>query len=86
MWLELTRCRHKPRQGVLGTLQPRGGEAKAPELLVGAAPVYPTMARQARVEGQVTIEAVIDTNRKLANMNEKPVPTKTSITVNSRLP
>jgi len=70
------------------------------------------MARQAHVEGQVTIEALIDTNGKLTNMmvisgppllqqaaidslrtwkyqpgylNEKPIPTKTSITVNFRL-
>ena len=101
-----------PLQGVLATLQPRGGEAKVPQLLVSSAPIYPTMARQAHVEGQVTIEAVIDTNGKLTNMtvisgplllqqaaidslrtwkyqpgylNEKPVPTKTSITVNFRL-
>jgi TonB family protein len=101
-----------PLQGVLGTLQPLGGQAKAPELLVSSAPIYPAMARQARVEGQVTIEAVIDTNGKLTTMkvisgppllqqaaidslrtwkyqpgylNEKPVPTKTSITVNFRL-
>ena len=101
-----------PLQGVLGTLQPRGGDAKVPQLLVSSAPIYPTMARQAHMEGQVTIEAVIDTNGKLTNMtvisgppllqqaaidslrtwkyqpgylNEKPVPTKTSITVNFRL-
>jgi TonB family protein len=57
-----------PLQGVLGTLQPRGGDAKAPELLASSAPVYPAMARQARVEGQVTIEAVIDTTGTLTNM------------------
>ena len=101
-----------PLQGVLATVQPLGGQAKAPQLLVSSAPIYPTMARQAHVEGQVTIEAVIDTNGKLTNMtvisgplllqqaaidslrtwkyqpgylNEKPVPTKTSITVNFRL-
>jgi TonB family protein len=101
-----------PLQGVLPTLQPLGGQTKAPELLVSSAPIYPTMARQAHVEGQVTIEAVIDTNGKLTNMtvasgppllqqaaidslrtwkyqpgylNEKPVATKTSITVNFRL-
>jgi TonB family protein len=101
-----------PLQGVLPTLQPLGGQTKAPELLVSSAPIYPTMARQAHVEGQVTIEAVIDTNGKLTTMtvisgppllqqaaidslrtwkyqpgylNEKPVPTKTSITVNFRL-
>ena len=70
------------------------------------------MARQAKVEGQVTIDAVIDATGKLTNMtvisgppllqqaaidslrtwkyqpgylNEKPVPTKTSIIVNFRL-
>jgi TonB family protein len=101
-----------PLQGVLATVQPLGGQAKAPQLLVSSAPIYPTMARQARVEGQVTIEAVIDATGKLTNMtvvsgppllqqaaidslrtwkyqpgylNEKPVATKTSITVNFRL-
>ena len=99
-------------QGVLATLLPRGGRAKEPELLFSSAPIYPAMARQARVEGQVTIEAVIDTTGKLTNMtvisgapmlqqaaldslrswkyqpgylNEKPVPTKASITVNFHL-
>ena len=101
-----------PLQGVLATLPSRGGEAKGPELLVSSAPIYPAMARQAHMEGQVTIDAVIDTTGKLTNMtvvsgppllrqaaidslrtwkyqpgylNEKPVPTKTSITVNFRL-
>ena len=101
-----------PLQGVLGTVQPLGGQAKAPQLLVSSAPIYPALARQAHVEGQVTIEAVVDTSGKLINMtvisgppllqqaaidslrtwkyqpgylNEKPVPTKTSITVNFRL-
>ncbi len=99
-------------QGVLATLLPRGGRVKEPELLFSSAPIYPAMARQAHVEGQVTIEAVIDTTGKLTNMtvisgapmlqqaaldslrswkyqpgylNEKPVPTKTSITVNFHL-
>ena len=101
-----------PLQGVLATVQPRGGRATEPELLVSSAPIYPAMARQARVEGEVVIAAVIDTTGKLTNMtvvsgapllqnaaldslrtwryrpgylNEKPVSTKTSITVNFRL-
>jgi TonB family protein len=101
-----------PLQGVLGTQQPLGGQTKQPQLMVSSAPIYPALARQAHVEGQVTIEAVIDTTGKLTNMtvisgapllqkaaidslrtwkyqpgylNEKPVPTKTSITVNFRL-
>jgi TonB family protein len=101
-----------PLQGVLGTQQPRGGRTQEPELLVSSAPIYPAMARQAQVEGQVVIDAVIDATGKLTNMtvvsgapllqqaaldslrtwkyrpgylNEKPVSTKTSITVNFRL-
>jgi TonB family protein len=101
-----------PLQGVLATVQPRGGRATEPELLVSSAPIYPAMARQARVEGEVVIAAVIDATGKLTNMtvvsgapllqkaaldslrtwkyrpgylNEKPVSTKTSITVNFRL-
>jgi TonB family protein len=99
-------------QGVLATLQPHGGRAKEPELLSSSPPIYPALAKQAHIEGQVTIDAVIDTTGKLTNMtvvsgapllqqaaldslrtwkyqpgylNEKPVPTKTSITVNFHL-
>ncbi len=99
-------------QGILATLLPHGGRTKEPELLFSSAPIYPAMARQAHLEGQVTIDAVIDTTGKLTNMtivsgapllqqaaldslrtwkyrpgylNEKPVPTKTSITVNFHL-
>ena len=44
--------------------QPRGpvklgGQIKAPRRLVNVAPVYPSIAQQARVEGAVEIEAVI---------------------------
>lgn len=101
-----------PLQGVLATLQPRGGRAKEPELLSSSPPIYPALAKQAHIEGQVTIDAVVDTSGKLTNMtvisgapllreaaldslrtwkyrpgylNEKPVSTKTSITVNFRL-
>jgi TonB family protein len=57
-----------PLQGVLATVQPLGGQTKQPQLLVSSAPIYPALARQAHVEGQVTIEAVIDTTGKLTNM------------------
>jgi TonB family protein len=99
-------------QGVLGTLQSHGGRTKGPELLSSSPPIYPALAKQAHIEGQVTIEAVIDTTGRLTNMtvvsgssllqqaaldslrtwkyqpgylNEKPVATKTSITVNFHL-
>jgi protein TonB len=36
-----------------------GGQIKAPRRLVNVAPVYPSIAQQARVEGEVEIEAVI---------------------------
>ena len=44
-----------PLRGVLATLQPLGGRVKEPELLVSSAPIYPAMATQAQVEGQVTL-------------------------------
>jgi TonB family protein len=101
-----------PLQGMFATLQPRGGRAKEPELLSSSPPIYPALAKQAHIEGQVTIDAVVDASGKLKNMtvisgspllqqaaldslrtwkyrpgylNEKPVSTKTSITVNFRL-
>jgi TonB family protein len=99
-------------QGILAALLPRGGRTKEPQLLSSSAPNYPAAARQSQIEGQVIIDAVIDTTGKLTNMavvsgppllqqaaldslrtwkyqpgylNEKPVPTKTSITVNFHL-
>jgi protein TonB len=36
-----------------------GGQIKAPRRLVNVAPVYPSIAQQSRVEGEVVIEAVI---------------------------
>ena len=36
-----------------------GGQIKAPRRLVNVAPLYPAIAQQARVEGEVEIEAVI---------------------------
>jgi TonB family protein len=57
-----------PLQGLLATLQPHGGRTKEPQLLVSSPPIYPALARQAHVEGRVTIEAVIDTTGKLTNM------------------
>lgn len=36
-----------------------GGQIKPPRRLVNVAPVYPSLAQQARVEGEVEIEAVI---------------------------
>ena len=36
-----------------------GGQIRAPRRLVNVAPVYPSIAQQARVEGEVEIEAVI---------------------------
>ena len=51
-----------PLQGVLATLQPHGGRAKEAELLSSSPPIYPALAKQARIEGQVTIDAVIDTS------------------------
>jgi periplasmic protein TonB len=37
-----------------------GGIVKAPRLLFGPDPVYPVLAKEARIAGQVVIEAIID--------------------------
>jgi TonB family protein len=55
-------------QGFVAALQPSGGRAKAPQLLSSSPPNYPAAARQAHIEGQVAIEAVIDTTGKLTSM------------------
>ncbi len=45
-----------------------GGKVKAPRLIFGPDPVYPLLARQARVSGAVVIDAVIDTQGNVAEM------------------
>jgi TonB family protein len=55
-------------QGVLGASPRLGGRMKEPQLVSRSAPSYPAMAKQAGIEGQVTIDAVIDTTGKLTSM------------------
>ncbi len=44
-----------------------GGNIKAPSLVRRVNPAYPQLARQARVSGQVVIEALVDTNGFVRN-------------------
>ena len=44
-----------------------GGLIQPPRRIVNVAPVYPTFAQQARVEGDVTIEALIGEDGKVRN-------------------
>jgi len=55
-------------QGVLSPFLVPGGRVKAPQLVFRSAPSYPVIAKQAGIEGQVTIDAVIDTTGKLTSM------------------
>jgi TonB family protein len=55
-------------QGVLSAFLPRGGRVKEPRLISSSAPRYPATAKQAGIEGPVTIDAVIDTTGKLTSM------------------
>jgi periplasmic protein TonB len=45
-----------------------GGKVKAPRLIFAPDPVYPLLARQARVSGAVVIDAVIDTQGNVIEM------------------
>ena len=45
-----------------------GGRVKPPRLLKSAPPVYPPVARQRKMEGEVTIEATIDASGKVTTM------------------
>jgi periplasmic protein TonB len=45
-----------------------GGEIKRPQLIFQTAPVYPPIARQAKIAGDVEIEAVIDPQGNVAEM------------------
>jgi TonB family protein len=55
-------------QGVLPALLPPGGQVKEPRLVFRSVPSYPAMAKRAGIEGQVTIDAVIDTTGELTSM------------------
>jgi TonB family protein len=47
---------------------PSGGRMKEPRLVLRSVPNYPAIAKRAAIEGEVTVDAVIDTNGKLTNM------------------
>jgi TonB family protein len=55
-------------QGVLGASPRLGGRRKEPQLVSRSVPSYPAMAKEAGIEGEVTIDAVIDTSGKLTSM------------------
>lgn len=45
-----------------------GGDVKAPRLIFGPEPRYPTLARQSHISGMVVIEAVIDEHGNVTGM------------------
>ncbi len=55
-------------QGVLTAVSPVGGRMKEPRLVTRTVPSYPAAARQVGIEGDVAIDAVIDTDGKLTNL------------------
>jgi TonB family protein len=55
-------------QGFLAGLSPVGGRMREPRLVSRTVPSYPAAARQIGIEGEVTIDAVIDTYGKLTNL------------------
>lgn len=55
-------------QRVLAGSPVSGSRMKAPKLVSRSVPIYPAMAKETGVEGQVTIDAVIDPTGKLTSM------------------
>jgi TonB family protein len=55
-------------QGILGASPRLSGRMKEPQLVSRSVPSYPAMAKQAGIEGEVTIDAVIDNTGKLTSM------------------
>ena len=47
---------------------PSGGRMRGPQLVLRSLPMYPALAKRAAIEGDVTVDAMIDTNGKLTNM------------------
>jgi len=45
-----------------------GGKLRPPRLLQRVEPVYPTIAKQARISGDVRIDAIIDTEGNVVDM------------------
>jgi len=41
---------------------------RVPQLVLRSVPMYPAVAKRAAIEGDVTVDAMIDTNGKLTNM------------------
>lgn len=46
-----------------------GGEVEAARLIEGPKPVYPVLAREARVQGTVLLDAVIGTDGKIEKLS-----------------
>ncbi|MGB8522029.1 MAG: TonB family protein [Candidatus Acidiferrales bacterium] len=54
--------------GFFSALLPTGGRVKEAQLVSKSAPNYPAMAKQSQIEGEVTVNAVIDITGKLTNI------------------
>lgn len=57
-----------PNPAAIAAFLPSGGPMKGPQLVLKSVPNYPAIAKRAAIEGEVTVDAVIDTNGKLTNM------------------
>jgi len=54
--------------GIFSAFLPTGGRVKEPHLISKSALNYPAMAKQSQIEGEVTVNAVIDITGKLTNI------------------
>jgi len=57
-----------PPTGKPGAPMRVGGRIRPPKVIVQTYPEYPTLARQARIQGQVQIDAILDEQGNVADM------------------
>lgn len=57
-----------PSAGKPGAPMRVGGRIRPPKVIVQTHPEYPTLARQARIQGQVQIDAILDEQGNVADM------------------
>jgi len=60
--------RFLPREGAAPSRIKQGGQVTAASIITQTRPLYPALARQARIQGNVVLHAIIDKEGKVAQL------------------